>query len=338
MKRLLIFLIIGFVSLNVFAYALIAFEKENVIRIGYNVESLNYAPLIMAYEKGFFEKKGLDIKLIQLKGGKEIKQALSTGNIDIGLGGAANFFTPMEKGAPIIIVAPLSLSPTYLFVDKNSDIKTFEDLEGKNVAASPGGSSYTHLLYVLKKEEINYKNIKFIDLDKAPKFLALIEKKAIDAALVSEQEEEKYRETGAVLHEEWEKKGYSQSKFPRTIIVMHKNFLSKIEDADKFIDAIIEAHAFIHSNPKESSIVISNHIKKGTNGAVIYSPEEIENIWEENKLTYVLWYDPNMLLEIVQIEKETGQLEKTLTLNQIFNPIFEEKLKKAQYNIYGSEN
>ncbi len=337
MKNLLVALIISFLAINILAYSLISSEKEETIQVGYNVESLNYAPLVIAYEKGFLHNKNLDVKLIPLKGGNEVKQVLASGNIDIGLGGAANFFTPIEKGAPIVIVAPLSLSPTYLFVNKNTNIKSFKDLKDKKIAANPGGSSYTYFLYALKKEGIDYKSINFMDLDKTPTLLALTQK-AIDAALISEQEEEKYREAGAVLHEEWEKKGYSQSKFPRTIIAMNKDFLSKIEDADKFIDAIIEAHAFINSNPKESSIVISDHIKKATNGAVIYSPKEIENIWEEKKLTYILWYDPNMLLEIAQIEKETGQLEKTLTLSQIFNPIFKEKLKKAQYSIYGPEN
>ncbi|MEK6825320.1 MAG: ABC transporter substrate-binding protein [Nanoarchaeota archaeon] len=339
MKKELIILWILIVLLATLTllYSQFNLSRDSVIRIGYNMESFNSGPIMIAYEADLFDKHNLKVELVLLKSGREVQQALATGRIDMGSAGATNFFIPISKGAPIKIIAPSTVSPTRIFVRPDGKVKTFNDLVGKSIASRKGESSNLALGYALKKEGISFNAMEFIDIDKNIRPIALIRNKIVDAVVVGKYEEKIYLDYGAIPLEEWDTKGYVNKSFPRTVIAVNSNFMNKHKDSiDSFIDAFIESQKFIKDNPDEAAGILAKHLEQGSDGAIKFSTENIKDSWRD--LKYILWNDPDDFLEISKIEKEIGDLDSDLILDQIFDLSFEEKLKNAQNEIYETAN
>ncbi len=309
---------------------------EATFKIGYNLESVNHAPIMVAYDAGIFNKHKLKVELVPLKSGKEIQQALAIGRIDVGSAGATNFFIPITKGAPVKIIAPSTASPTSIFVRPDGTITTFNDLAGKNIASRIGESSNLALGYALRKENISLDSINFLDIEKNLRPIALMEKKIIDAAVAGEYEEKKYLDYGAVPFAEWAAKGYAKKSFPRTVIAVNSNFVSKNKKTiGLFIDAFIESQKFIKDNPDEAAKIIARHIEEASKGAIKFSVADVKESWQETK--YILWHEPADFVEISEVAKEIGDIETALTLDQIFDFSFAKKLINAQNKIYATD-
>jgi ABC-type nitrate/sulfonate/bicarbonate transport system substrate-binding protein len=312
-------------------------QGNNLIRVGYNIGNVNYAPFFIAYMKGFFSAHNVKIEVVPLPSSNEVKLALSAGQIDIALAGVTNLFIPISKGVPIKIIAPLASAPTYLFVRPDNKIRTFEDLLGKTIAVSPGGAMDYSIRYVLEKENIDASKINFTNIEKVYRTAALMDKKIVDAVPGGEDELAQYSKIGAILHEEWVSKGYNNLHTPESVVATNEEFeLSNPRLVEQFIDALIDGHKFMKSNTEEAAQIVSDYMKKESEGAVVLSLEDIGAIWKNKKLEYSLWYDPMIFVEMSRIAVETGQIESNLTLDQIFDPRFELKLKNAQNEIYSN--
>ncbi len=330
---IVILIIIG----SLLLYFFLAQPDDVDIKIGYNVESVNLAPIMIAYDKDIFNKHGLKVRLVPLKSGNETKQALATGQIDIGSAGVNNFFIPISKGAPVKILAPLALSSTYLFVRPDNQIKTLNDLAGKTVAARIGSSSNLALRFALKQEGVDSSNMTFLDINKTYRPIALMEKKIVDAALAQEFMDVIFKQAGAVILEEWVTKGYLKQSLPNTVISVNTDFMVKnLKKTETFIEALVDSHKFIIDNPDESAALVAKHIALGSAGAMEYSVDDIKKTWQNTK--YVLWYDPNIFVEASKISREIGDIENELSLEQLFDLSFRSKLEAAQIEVYGPKN
>ncbi|MDO8556101.1 MAG: ABC transporter substrate-binding protein [Nanoarchaeota archaeon] len=337
MKKLTL-LLITFAIL--FVTAVIYFEisssrhDKDLIRIGYNAESLYHGPIMIANDKGIFERYGLKVELVPLKSAKETQQALAMGSINLGSAGVTNFFIAIANEAPVKVIAPMAASPTQLFVRPNEERK-ITDLSGKIIASQRGGASNLALGYALDRENVSLDGIKFVDIEKSVRPIALMDKRIVDAVAAGEYEERIYLDYGAVLLEEWETKGYSNKSFPRTVIAVNTNFMRNNKKATElFIDAFIESQKFIEENPGEAAVIIAKHMNDKSRGIIDLSKDDIMESWI--KLKYTIWYDPQELVELSKIAKNIGDLKSNLDVDQIFDESFKDKLEDAQNEIYNT--
>jgi ABC-type nitrate/sulfonate/bicarbonate transport system substrate-binding protein len=161
-------------------------------------------------------------------------------------------------------------------------------------------------------------------------------KKAVDAVVVSEQDAEALIKAGAVILPEWEAKGYTEQFLPRNSLVINTEFLNQQElVVEHFLNAIADAHRLINSKPIEAANILSKHIKDGSAGAVIRSSEEIARQWESKEVINMIWQDPSVTMELAKKANELGAIDKELTTEDVFDLRFEDKLKAAQKEIYG---
>ena len=70
------------------------------IRVGYSAESITDASMVIANEKGYFKNNGLNAEMLPLKSGKEVRLAMTAGQIDVGTGTFTNFMAAIAEGAP----------------------------------------------------------------------------------------------------------------------------------------------------------------------------------------------------------------------------------------------
>lgn len=340
MKKILLLLFIGLVIVVGLAVMRVFQNSENktaktTVRIAYNNTSLTNASLIIAYEKKYFEEVGVDPKLVPLKGGKEVAQAISAKQADFGLGGLTNVMPLLEKGAPIRFIAASASSPSYVFVRPDNQVKKFTDLYGKTVSVSALGINDLIFRTAMAAEGIDTSKMKFEDVNRDIQVLALTQQKVVDAVVVSEQDAEGFLKAGAVLMSEWQEKGYSTKAEPRNTVIVDTDYLKDNEKAaEKVLDALIKSHRLMKNNPEEAARVLADHIKKSTDGAVTHSVENIVEQWSTGKTANMIWQDPEITLQLAKKAKEIGSSKKDMVITDIFDLRFKEKLEKAQRDIY----
>src|SRR5262249_25016222 len=78
-------------------------QDKPKIFLGASSKTLGYSPLWVGTRKGFFEKQGLDVQLVLLRGMPMTVQALSAGSLHIGSGGAEPYIDASERGLDFIL-------------------------------------------------------------------------------------------------------------------------------------------------------------------------------------------------------------------------------------------
>lgn len=91
--------------------------------------------LIVAQEKGFFKKAGLDSELKFVSSGQEIPAGMAGGTISLGVAAWTNPMALNANGIPVVVLSRVAdISPALgVLVREKAGIKTAKDLEGKKV-------------------------------------------------------------------------------------------------------------------------------------------------------------------------------------------------------------
>ncbi len=307
---------------------------RGTMRIVYNVQSLNYGVIMAAYEKGLFGKYNLSVELVPLKSGKEIRQAIASGQAEIALTNAVNFLVLNDLGAPVKMLFPCTISNTIVLVRPDGEIEKLADLKGKKVYGTLGQSEFV-LVKALKEQGIMDSDFEFVDIEKDYRGIALLQQKIIDAVPTNIYNEGSLEELGAVRLKEWEEGGYSKQTWPATFVGVNTNYLSEHADrVEMFIDVMIEAQLFIRDNQQEAAELVARHINKGTLGVANFSADRVLGSWQEG-VKYTMWYDTGVLTEMAEFIFAGGQIKNNIPLDQMFDFRFVDKIKSAQDEIYG---
>src|SRR5574337_817148 len=77
-------------------------EKPRIF-LGASSKTLGYSPLWVASRKGFFDRQGLDVQLVLLRGVPMTVQALAAGSLHFGSGGPEPYIEASERGLDLVI-------------------------------------------------------------------------------------------------------------------------------------------------------------------------------------------------------------------------------------------
>lgn len=304
--------------------------------VGFPIQSLDATPIILAYQKGFFREQGIDVSLVHLQS-SEGALAVGSGKVDIDITGASRLFGPIEKGTPIKLLSLMSDMTAYLFVRPDSGIVTLKDLEGKKVSLGPAGSYRLKFGYILQEDGVDINKIQLIDIEKVYLPMALMDKKAIDAALIDEPAYvAKAKEQGAIVLPYWYEMDYQKVPTGSSVAV-NTDFLKNNEaSVVKFYKALIQAHRYLKSNLSEASVIITKYIRDNTNGAMDIKPEDFAKEVNDRAVRYILWQDPTPIVGMAKINYELGLSERVLLIDELYDLSFKGLLESAQNEIYGS--
>ncbi len=113
------------------------------LRVGKSVaENWGNVPLDVGMQFGIFDKLGLEIEEINFAGGAKLAQAVTAGEVDIGLSGGPDMLY-VFKGAPEIAIATLADNPAFMgiSVGSQSTARGIDDLKGKKIGVTSQGST-----------------------------------------------------------------------------------------------------------------------------------------------------------------------------------------------------
>jgi sulfonate transport system substrate-binding protein len=149
---------------------------------------LCYLPTILAKQLGEFEKAGINVEVVDFKGGSESLKAVIGGSADVVSGYFDHCVNLAAKGQHLQAFVVYDRYPGLALVvsPKHSDeIKSVKDLANKKVGVSaPGSSTDFFLKYLLSKNGVDPNSVGVVGVGLGATAVAAMEQGQIDAAVM----------------------------------------------------------------------------------------------------------------------------------------------------------
>jgi taurine transport system substrate-binding protein len=124
-------------------------QAPRKIRLGVHTDLMG-APDVIAIRQGYFKQEGLEVEWRRFALGKEGRDAMIAGAIDVNNTAATPFLIGLDKGVPYVGIAVNSYfcGINNIVVAKNADINSVAQLKGKKIGLPKG--TITELVFVTK--------------------------------------------------------------------------------------------------------------------------------------------------------------------------------------------
>jgi putative hydroxymethylpyrimidine transport system substrate-binding protein len=165
MRRIILALI--FIGITIFSpnlHMALASEKVTVV-LDWFVNP-DHGPLYVAFEKGFFSQRGLDVEFHVPSNPNDPPKFAAAKKADIAVSYQPQHHLHVDQGLPLVRFATLVATPlNTLVVLADSDIKNIADLKGKTVGYSIGGFESVLLKVMLERQGLSLENIKLVNVN-----------------------------------------------------------------------------------------------------------------------------------------------------------------------------
>ena len=149
---------------------------------------LCYLPTMLAKQLGEYKKAGLDVDVVDFKGGSESLKAVIGGSADVVSGYFDHCVNLAAKGQHLEAFVVYDRYPGLALVvspKHTGEIKSVKDLANKKVGVSaPGSSTDFFLKYLLKKDGVDPNSVGVISVGLGATSVAAMEQGQIDAAVM----------------------------------------------------------------------------------------------------------------------------------------------------------
>ncbi len=180
-------LAIGVAALTLTAGAAVAQQQKVTLAIG-GAACLCYLPTVLAQELGEFKKAGVDVEMVDFKGGSQALTAVLGGSADVVSGYFDHCVNLAAKGQHLQSFVVYDRYPGLALVvsPKHTDkIKSVKDLANMKVGVSAPGSSTDYFLkFILKKNGVDPASVGVIGIGLGASAIAAMEQGQIEAAVM----------------------------------------------------------------------------------------------------------------------------------------------------------
>jgi len=149
---------------------------------------LCYLPTVLAKQLGEYDKAGLAVELVDLKGGSDALKAVLGGSADVVSGYFDHCVNIAAKKQELVSFVVYDRYPGEVLVvspKHTAEITSIKDLAGKKVGVSaPGSSTDFFLKYLLKKNGVDPASVAVIGVGLGGTAVAAMEQGEIDAAVM----------------------------------------------------------------------------------------------------------------------------------------------------------
>ena len=149
---------------------------------------LCYLPTMLAHQLGEFKKAGVDVEIVQFKGGSQSLKAVLGGSADVVSGYFDHCVELAPKGQNLQSFVVYDRFPGFALVvspKHTNEIRAVKDLANKKVGVSaPGSSTDFFLKYILHKFGVDPNSVGVIGVGLGATAIAAMEQGQIDAAIM----------------------------------------------------------------------------------------------------------------------------------------------------------
>lgn len=244
--------VLKFLSLLIIVFSLTACNqskkelKELNIGVLPDVDSI---PLIIAQKQGYFEKAGIKVNIEHFKSAKDRDSAFQAGKIDGAVSDVLAAAFAKEGGFDVRITS-MTNGSYKLLVNKDSGIKSINDLNGKSIAISKNTIIEYSCDMMLKEEGLSSDNVKKTVIPEIPVRLEMLQNGKIDSAVLPDPLATVAIKNGALLLNSTDKLNIN----PGVLIFSSNAIDSKKEEIKAFYSAYNMAVEYIQKQPVSSYI------------------------------------------------------------------------------------
>ena len=149
---------------------------------------LCYLPTVLARQLGEYDKAGVEVDLVDFKGGSQALTAVLGGSADVVSGYFDHCVNLAAKNQPLQSFVVYDRYPGFALVvspKQTGAINSIKDLAGKKVGVSaPGSSTHYFLNYLLKKHGVAADDVAVIGVGLTSAAVAAMEQGSVDAAVM----------------------------------------------------------------------------------------------------------------------------------------------------------
>ena len=265
MKKLAMFILL----LSVGAGA--AASAQERVRIGVPLFPTVSYPVLIAHEKGIFEKNGLKAEIIRINSEPTTYQALISGDIDATSGAPTGLIQSNLQGVPVVSLGSWDNLVSYTVMTKDK-IDDLSQLRGKKIGINRlGGKSSLILRVMLEDAGLNTsKDVTLLQLGGSQERLAALVRGGIDAAPVDFAFEPKMKQLGFHL--------VPSKKTPfmnGPLTVTTASLKANRGKWTRFVKANLEATQYMISNREGSIDVLRKIIGSNEKETIDYAYEQM---------------------------------------------------------------
>ncbi|MBI2715535.1 MAG: ABC transporter substrate-binding protein [Rhizobiales bacterium] len=162
-------------------------QSKVTLAIG-GASCLCYLPTMLAKALGEYEKAGVNVDLVEFKGGSEALKAVMGGSADVVSGYFDHTVNLAAKGQNLQSFVVYDRYPGFALVvspKHTAEINSIKDLANKKIGVSaPGSSTDFFLKYMLSKNGVDPNSIGVIGVGLGATAIAAMEQGTIDAAIM----------------------------------------------------------------------------------------------------------------------------------------------------------
>jgi NitT/TauT family transport system substrate-binding protein len=223
---------------------------------------LCYLPTVLAKHLGEYDKAGLNVELIDFKGGSQALQAVLGGSADVVSGYYDHCVNLAAKGQNLQAFVAYNRFPGLVLVvspEAGKDIKSIKDLAGKNVGVSaPGSSTDFFLKYLLAKNGVDASSVGIVGIGLAATAVAAMEHGKVHAAVMLDPAvtllQNKFKELKILSDTRTQKDTLDVfgGEYPGGSLYTRADWIAKNEDVtQRLATAIVSTLRWIHANKPE---------------------------------------------------------------------------------------
>src|SRR6188508_362552 len=167
----------------------VAFAQKVTLAVG-GASCLCYLPTMLAKQLGEYEKAGVNIDVVEFKGGSEALKAVIGGSADVVSGYFDHCVNLAAKGQHLQSFVVYDRYPGFALVVSpkyTNEIKSIKDLAGRKVGVTaPGSSTDFFLKFLLKKNGLDPTSASVIGVGLNATAVAAMEQGLVEAAVMAD--------------------------------------------------------------------------------------------------------------------------------------------------------
>jgi NitT/TauT family transport system substrate-binding protein len=288
-------------------------QAQKKITFGHQ-QIFDLAPILLAQEKGFFAKHGLEVALKPIPLNSQNPAALEAGEVDIAMPTASVLLQAINGGLDIVAVAGYTEtvktdSNFGIVVRPESNIKQPSDFIGKKVGV-PGLNAFLHVMFRewLTMKGVDWKKVEFVEAQ-FPQMEGILKSGSVDAVIAIQPFMSRIIGT---------KTGDLLSNFIRdmpagmsiTVFASKKAWADKNQDAIKAYRAgFDEGAAYAHAHPDEARAIVANFLKLPPPAVAAVAIPQFDSKLSDKSLTP--W---------ISIMKSQGMIRGDISLKNVIVP------------------
>lgn len=232
----------------------------------------DHAALIVAEQKGFFDKHGLDIELIEPADPSMPPKLVAAGKADMAVDYQPQLHMQISEGLPLMRIGTLVSTPlNSLIVLESSGIEGLADLKGKTIGYSVSGFEQNLLTAMLASVDLTPEDVSWVNVNwsLSPSLMS----GQVDAVFGAYRNFELNQMSleghpGKAFYPE----EHGVPSYDELVLVVHKDNVTE-QKYDAFLSAI-----------EEATVYTINHPEAAWEAFLSYKPKELDN--ELNRLAW----------------------------------------------------